>query len=1113
MFIADFHIHSKYSRATSKKCAPETLDLWARRKGLDMIGTGDFTHPAWREELKEKLVPTGDGLYTLKKDFRQDDAVAGRTYHPRFIISGEISSIYKKNGKVRKIHNLILLPGLEQAEAIALRLEAMGCNLHSDGRPILGLDSRDLLEIVLDKCPEAIFIPAHIWTPHFSLYGAYSGFDTIEECFEDLTGCIWALETGLSSSPAMNWQLSALDGFTLVSNSDAHSPAKLAREANIFHTDLSYHSISHALKNRDTDEFYGTIEFFPEEGKYHYDGHRNCKVCWKPAETKAAAGICPVCGGRITVGVLHRVEDLADREEGFVPAEAKTYESLIPLPEIIASATGVTTASKKVKGAYLELINHLGPELFILREAPLEDIEKAAGPCIAEGIRRLRRGQVDIQPGFDGEYGKIKVMDKHEMEVFSGQLSFFKEPFEDRENRTRAKSSDSSKSPSITASHTAEAEAACALDKAGDTAKNYVPDLPYGLNHEQWQAVSAPDQAVAVIAGPGTGKTRTLVCRISYLIEKCGIKPSQITAVTFTNKAAKEMGSRLEQHSKDKGITKTMNIGTFHSLCLKILSRERDKITVIDEYTALGILEEIIKSKKLKLSPRNALREISLLKSGGILPGDSQEINVPDEVYSLYCARLDDYGVLDYDDILLEVLREYEEGREDIEGQGDENPFAYLLVDEFQDINQVQYRLIREWSRKSESVFIIGDPDQSIYGFRGSDPCCFERFKKEFPSTRQIRLTRNYRSTPEILSCAQGIISGKTAGSPVTGLEAQRESGAKVRLLEAGEDFSQAVFVAKEINRLVGGIDMLDTQNLQPPKGKKGAAGHSRGFSDIALLYRTNRQAELLEQCLSIEGIPYLVVGREDFLGEEPIREAVAFFSFLLNQEDLASLRVCLKQENSLPAAMRQKILKGYSAEEKSLSSLGKIIENLLQPTGMPESLRKLMELLEKYESIVGIQKPWELMDSWIRDKGLEENKSMERLLNISVLHEDMTSLINNLILGRESDVVRSGSRVYSPDAVSLMTFHGAKGLEFPIVFLYGVNEGILPLKSSRHEVDLEEEKRLFYVGMTRAQEELIILTSGTPSPFIADIPKEHITAGRAFTPKEKPLYKQGSLF
>jgi len=522
MFIADFHIHSSYSRATSRECRPEVLELWARRKGLNLIGTGDFTHPAWREELKEKLVESGDGLYGLKAEYRSDEGIAGPETSPKFIVTGEISSIYKKNGRVRKIHSLILLPGLSQAEALSRRLEAIG-NLHSDGRPILGLDARDLLEITLEVCPEAIFIPAHIWTPHFSLFGAYSGFDSIEECFGDLTGHIHALETGLSSDPPMNWRLSALDRFTLVSNSDAHSPRNLAREANIFDTGLSYSDIARALKNRDTREFRGTIEFFPEEGKYHCDGHRNCKVCFTPLETEAAAGLCPVCGGKVTVGVLNRVAALSDRREGFVPSSARHFERLVPLAEVIAASTGLASSSVKVGERYMEMIHSLGPELFILREAEISDIEREAGPLVAEGVSRLRRGRVDIQPGYDGEYGKIRLLDRSEIDLLSGQLSFFndkkKEPAAPRGIRNKARGKAA-----------APGWDTLSGEKGAEDTDHAAPavDLPYGLNQEQWEAVSASEPAVAVVAGPGTGKTKTLVSRAVYLIEKCGVPPSEI---------------------------------------------------------------------------------------------------------------------------------------------------------------------------------------------------------------------------------------------------------------------------------------------------------------------------------------------------------------------------------------------------------------------------------------------------------------------------------------------------------------------------------------------------------------------------------------------------------
>ncbi len=1104
MFIADFHIHSKYSIATSKDCEPEMLDFWARRKGIGVIGTGDFTHKAWREELKEKLVPSGEGLYTLKDDFRKEDQIAGTDIKPQFIVSGEISSIYKKNGKVRKVHNLILLPSLEHAEAIAHRLEAIG-NLHSNGRPILGLDSRDLLEIVLDNCPEAIFIPAHIWTPHFSLYGAYSGFDEIEECYEDLTGHIYALETGLSSDPPMNWRLSALDNFTLVSNSDAHSPAKLGREANIFNTGLSYSSILHALKNRSTKEFHGTIEFFPEEGKYHYDGHRACKVCWKPADTKAAGGICPVCGGRITVGVLHRVEELADRDEGFIPQAAKPFESLVPLNEVIAASIGYTVNSKKVKGRYDDLIRNLGAEFYILCEASLSDIELAAGPHIAEGIRRLRSGRIERQPGFDGQYGKITILDKSEIEKLSGQLSFITHVSKPRKkSEPLPKNSEEKKIAPDEAEH-----APVLADNASST-------VPYGLNEEQWEAVSSSSPAIAVIAGPGTGKTKTLVSRIAYLVERCGIHPSKISAVTFTNKASSEMRARLAKHFKGKQIAKKMTIGTFHSICLQILSgRAQDKLTVIDEYEAVSIMEELLKEMKLKISPRNALRGISLLKNGASRATEQNKLAVPPAVYDSYCSRLQDYGVMDYDDILLEVLHLFE--RSEKEAAADKiqaNSFSYLLVDEFQDINEIQYRLIKEWGRKSKGIFIIGDPDQAIYGFRGSDFRYFDRFKEDFPAGQHIRLTYNYRSTPQIISSAASVISGKVAGRTAAWpLKAKRKSGIRVRLLETGSEFSEAVFVAKEINRLVGGIDMLEAHTMSTDHRKRPAAKHPRGFSDIAVLYRTNRQAEILEQCFRKEGIQYVVVGREEFLGEKPVREALAFFSFLLNPADTASLSACLKAEGISLAELNFNVLQKYADSEKSLSSLARIMEGIEVSPNHQDKLRQFINRLQKYETIIRKEKSWEIIDYWIKEKNLSDLRCMELLLNTAVMHDKMSCFLQNLVLGRESDIVRSGGKVYAADAVQLMTIHAAKGLEFPIVFICGVNDGMIPLRNTSLDADLDEERRLFYVGMTRAQDELILLTSRTPSPFIGDISPEQLVRENAFTQKQTPRYKQAGLF
>ena len=408
--IGDLHIHSRFSMATSREGTPENLDFWARKKGISLIGTGDFTHPVWREELKERLVSEGNGLYRLRDEYVKEESRKFPGEGTRFVVSGEISSIYKKNGKTRKVHNVILLPGLEAADAMAQRLEKIG-NIHSDGRPILGLDSHDLLEMMLDVCPEGILIPAHIWTPHFSVLGAKSGFDSVEECFEELAPYIHALETGLSSDPAMNWRISKLDRYQLVSNSDAHSPSKLGREANLLDIDCSYEGLYRAIQTGEGLE--GTVEFFPEEGKYHFDGHRKCGVSLSPVEAERLGGICPVCGKKLTMGVDHRVEQLADRAEGFVKKDGKKYESLVPLPEVISACMGYSTASKKVQGCFEQMIQTLGTEFDILRNVPSEDIKSCAGERIAEGIENVRTGNVKRIPGYDGEYGKIELFDEN----------------------------------------------------------------------------------------------------------------------------------------------------------------------------------------------------------------------------------------------------------------------------------------------------------------------------------------------------------------------------------------------------------------------------------------------------------------------------------------------------------------------------------------------------------------------------------------------------------------------------------------------------------------------------------------------------------------------------
>lgn len=1037
MYIADLHIHSKYSRATSKDGDIPHLDLWARRKGIGLVGTGDFTHPKWREELEETLEPAEEGFYRIRADKKLRD-VCDFSVSPRFVLSGEISCIYKQDGKVRKVHNVILLPSLDAAERLSLKLETIG-NIRSDGRPILGISSRDLLAITLDVCPEAVFIPAHIWTPHFSLFGAFSGFDTPEECFGDLAGQIHALETGLSSDPLMNRRVPMLDGYTMVSDSDAHSPAKLGRECNLIETELSYPALKRALETG--EGFGGTIEFFPEEGKYHLDGHRNCGVRLTPAETQKYGGKCPVCGKKITIGVLNRVEQLAERDEDYVPAGAKPFEHLIPLPEAIAASLGTGAASTKTEQTYIKMLRDLGSEAEILRVRQIADIERYAGERIAEGIRRLREGKVIKSAGFDGEYGKISLFTPDELKNTSGQLSFL----------------DSIPLAELAATAPESAKNSGNADKTTQNAQDVSDKTlqPRGLNAGQEAAADSGARVTAVTAGPGTGKTHTLVERIVRLVER-GVKPSEITAVTFTVRAAEELRERLAAKLKRKA--DKITVGTFHSVCYSFLKAE---FSPASRALQLRTAEEVLRDFGRKCAPNAFLSEVSAAKNG---------MGEEDACIREYTRRLRAAGALDFDDIIDEALERKFAGE----------CFRCLLVDEFQDVNEKQYELIRQWAGESNSLFVIGDPDQAIYSFRGAAANIFERLQRDFPQANLVRLTKNYRSTPEIIECALRAISennGERALCPTL------PAGAKVRLAECGSELAEGIFVAKEIGKMTGGLDML----------AKGREEKQRAFGEIAVLARTNRQLDGIRRCLRQEGIP-CAEARADFLESPAVSGTLAFFAALAGGNETEAENFLGGRENF------------EAAREKFLP----------QMTGKP---RKVLAAWREYQHIAGAE--------------------FDKLVD-AAHYARMEEFLDAMLLGKEGDAVVAEGKT-AAGAVRLSTLHGAKGLEFPVVFLCGMTEGVFPREprgaknGAKHnaadgrngaesdisddgaadgaadgdsETDEAEERRLFYVGITRAKEELILTAGGKPSPFLSGLPQDII--------KEKTVqrqYKQLSMF
>ncbi|HEV3463467.1 MAG TPA: UvrD-helicase domain-containing protein, partial [Actinomycetota bacterium] len=528
-FYADLHIHSKFSRACSRDCDLEHLALVGRRKGISVIGTGDFTHPKWFEELSSTLVPAEPGLYRLREDVERsvEARLPASCRGPvRFLLTVEISTIYKRADRTRKVHHLLYMPDLASAARCTAALARIG-NLASDGRPILGLDSRDLLEITLESGDGAYLVPAHVWTPWFAVLGSKSGFDRVEDCYGDLAGHIFALETGLSADPEMCWRVSALDRYRLVSNSDAHSPPALGREATRLDTEIDYYAIRRALETG--EGFEGTLEFFPEEGKYHLDGHRKCDVRMEPSQTRRHGGRCPVCSKPPTVGVLHRVETLADRPEGARPAGAAGFRNILQLHELVGEVLGVGARSKAVTAVVNSLVNQLGPELDILEHIPIDEIAKTAPPLVAEAIDRVRQGAVHREAGYDGEYGTISIFTPDELRSRHGTATLFEpEPGTPEPHPPEAGAPEREGSPQPELVPAAVHSPPPPGEPGGGRTASRTPPPPPGepgvagilggLDPDQRVAAGAPPGPLLVVAGPGTGKTRTLTHRLAHLV-------------------------------------------------------------------------------------------------------------------------------------------------------------------------------------------------------------------------------------------------------------------------------------------------------------------------------------------------------------------------------------------------------------------------------------------------------------------------------------------------------------------------------------------------------------------------------------------------------------------
>jgi DNA helicase II / ATP-dependent DNA helicase PcrA len=1084
-FIADMHIHSHFSRATSRDLNLEQLHRWAQLKGLTVIATGDITHPKWFEDIKNKLEPDQNGLFTLRQEYAktvQNQIPASCISDVYFILSGEISTIYKRDGKVRKIHHVVFLPSFESVEKFQTGLSRIG-NILSDGRPILGLDSRDLLDILLNVDEKAYLVPAHIWTPWFSIMGSKSGFDSIEECFGDLSRYIFALETGLSSDPPMNWRLSSLDPYSLISNSDAHSPAKLAREANVFQTDLTYDHIFSSLKIK-SDDFWGTVEFFPEEGKYHMDGHRKCNHMMRPSDTLANNGLCPVCQKLVTLGVAYRVEELAVRPEGEKPRQAKPFINIIPLVEIIAEVKDAGTASKGVQTIYHSLLRELGPELGILIDLPLSDLEKKAGPLLSEAVRRMRRSEVKSDPGYDGEYGIIRIFDKEERFTLLQQKSFFL--IDEIENPIRTEE------PPPTELKARIAEAAIDYEKV----TNEKTDTG-SLNKEQLDIIAHRGCPLVIQAGPGTGKTRTLTHRLAELIHNGRTMPENILALTFTHKAAQEMRTRLAQ-LLGFDISDRLTIMTFHAFGNSVL-RTKDSFAgrtknfiILDPEHDATFKKAVEKHTGERLS-HSTIEKISILKGKQIFTTEDipKEIleNVPANflnIFGSYQLKLTEMNAVDYDDLVgltLQLISKDAELRRSLLKK-----YKTIAVDEFQDINLAQYQLFRILAIAAQDVCIIGDPDQAIYGFRGASREFFHQFVIDFPHAKVLKLAHNYRSAQNILTASVQMLHNSHVDEAM--IWSNLLPKVKINIHQAPTERAEAEFVVHQIEQLLGGTShfSFDTRRVSDVQSRDNFS-----FSDIAILMRTKRLAAPLLDALNRSGMPH-----ETF-------EFIPLSSDCRIQFIIKALKEFGRPEQR-DANSRLSNFAGQVDGDHSLNSqqFKQAIAALSYDASVTEFIKAILPFATHSDSP-------EMNDAQKFQKKLAE------MAQPFGTHVD--TFLDTLMLHKDIDTFDSRA-----DRIRLLTLHASKGLEFPVVFIIGCEEDIIPHRIQGARTDVEEERRLLYVGMTRAQKMLSLTHTksrisygvkkmATPSRFLTAISESLIQRHKEQIDKKRKNDGQLRLF
>ncbi len=1169
-FYADLHVHSKYSRATSRDCDLEGLACWAKRKGISVVGTGDFTHPAWNKELHDKLQPAEPGLYRLRDEIWQDLARRhGLPSHdpPRFMLSVEISTIYKKGDKTRKIHHLIYAPDLEHAGRISRALGKIG-NITSDGRPILGLDSRHLLEIVLEAGADNYLVPAHIWTPWFAVLGSKSGFDAVADCYGDLAEHIFAVETGLSSDPPMNWRVKSLDRYTLVSNSDAHSPSKLGREACVFETEMDYFAMRRALETR--QGYGGTVEFFPEEGKYHLDGHRKCGVVLEPSETKEVGGKCPVCGRDLTLGVMHRVQALADRHDDTRPESAAPFRSFVPLPEILAEIAGVGAKSKTVNKLYHQVLLRLGSELDVLDTTATVDVESELAAFLpgrvaahlGPAIERMRSGDVQRIAGYDGEYGVIRLFRPNELDPVSRRQFALWQKQQPADAAAEPLASKTLANKTLPRQRKAAKSNPADIETPVEAAAAASPPPVERLDPEQRAAVEHRDGPLLIIAGPGTGKTRTLTHRIAHLIADCGVAAEACLAITFTNRAAGEMRERLgpllpdtsgaSGASSPSSFERGLQIGTFHSVALAMLRQHRERaglprgFAIANEAERIALLASALECSTSKA--RSGLGKISratmqaavaavaacvealstpsspsevesatagahrLLAGQGVIAGDDAAICAE------YRRAMEEASLVDFDDLMI-MATALLASDDDVRAYY-QNRFGYIFIDEYQDIDALQYlfvRLLCLGDRKDvgatpTQLCAIGDPDQAIYSFRGADVGFFMRFRQDFPDAREIHLSRNYRSSATIVRAAMAAIAPMSlmpkrqlcavatdkpaAPSSEGGREEGVANGQKILLAEVASERAEAEFVVHTIESLIGGTSFFSIDSERVHHHGEDGPAEDLSFADFAILYRVESQRVALAEALSRAGIPFQQRAHGRLSERGYASQVVQVARTQMNEATDESMNEVAGDVGNIVGFLR-----------RAATSLAEQLE--------PEEAVAKVELDMALELLCAAAEQFSEHDDR-QGSGQYPQPSQRDARAKAAAFFDRIAL--------ESEIDTLDPRA---DRVALLTLHAAKGLEFPVVFMVGCEDGIMPLRwgraqaasapslaTPRHDIpdaargrdSMSEERRLCFVGMTRARSLLYLSRARkrrwrgevrelVPAPFLSDIDADLIQA------------------